>query len=184
MKELFVFNGNWSKKELFYNIFKYENTISIKYKQINYYTKNFQQPFIYPILEMDKYYPNFTHFEKKNLFKNPNEKYLNYNFCLSDNNIIINLIKYYMSIHENKNDEFEKCCLVKKIYHVKGKIGILKKKDDKEESFEIIFISNDTDVEYTCNKKKKIKLRKVIKKIIINAMGQYLVVLKKNMEEE
>ena len=160
MKELFVFNGNWSKKELFYNIYKDENTISIKYKQINYYTKNFQQPFIYPILEMDKYYPNFTHFEKKNLFKNPNEKYLNYNFCLSDNNIIINLIKYYMSIHENKNDEFEKCCLVKKIYHVKGKIGILKKKDDKEESFEIIFISNDTDVEYTCNKKKKDKIKK------------------------
>ena len=150
MKELFIFNRNWSKKELFYNINKKENKISVKYKQLNYYTKNFQQPFIYPILEMDKYYPQFHNFDKNLLFKKPDEKILNYDFSLSENNIIINAIRTLLSEDKNKNLDikFERCCLVKNIYHVKGKIGISKKND----SFEIIFISNDKDVDYTCNK--------------------------------
>ena len=88
MKELFAFNGNWSKKELFYEKEQNKSNLSIKYKRLNYYTRNFQQPFIFPILEMDKYFPNFQNFDKKKLFKNNN--YLNYDFSLSKNNIIIN----------------------------------------------------------------------------------------------
>ena len=150
MKELFIYNRNWSRKDLFYNIKKENNKISINYKQINYYTKSFQQPFIYPILEMNKYYPNFTEFSKDNLYKNKEKEILNYDFSLSDHNIIIKEIKKY--IDKDQNIIFEKCCLVKKIYHVKGKMGILKKKDDNKESFDIIFISNDKDEDFTCNK--------------------------------
>ena len=155
MKDLFVFNQNWSKKDLFYEKEQNKSNLSIKYKRLNYYTKNFQQPFIYPILEMEKYFPNFQNFDKNNLFKNNN--YLNYDFSLSKNNIIINLIKSILKENSNKgqNVEFEKCCLVKEIYHVKGKIGISKKSEGNKDSFEIIFISNDADVEYTCNKNFK-----------------------------
>ena len=152
MKELFVFNRNWSKKELFYNKEQNKSNLSIKYKRLNYYTKNFQQPFIYPILEMDKYFPQFQNFDKKNLFKK--DIYLNYDFSLSKNNIIINLIKSILEENSNKkkNIVFEKCCLVKEIYHIKGKIGISKNEEGNKDSFEIIFISNDKEVENTCNK--------------------------------
>ena len=153
MKELFIYNRNWSKKELFFNINKKDNKITLKYKQLNYFTKSFQQPFIYPILEIEKYYPDFTDFSKDKLYKNNNEKILNYDFSLSDNNIIKNSIKKIIKekIH-NKAIEFEKCCLVKKIYHVKGKLGIIKKEEGNKKSFNIIFISNDKDMNYTCNK--------------------------------
>ena len=171
MKELFIYNRNWSNKELFFNMIKSDNKISIKYKQINYYTKNFQQPFIYPILEMEKYYPNFNEFEKEELFKNKNEKILNYDFSLSNNNIIFKEIKQYLSKNPINNIDFEKCCLIKKIYHVKGKIGVLKKTEKYSESFEIIYISNENEEDYTCNKEikeevgYKMKLRQKMKNI-------------------
>ena len=155
MKELFIYNRNWSKKDLFFTMNKNDNKISIKYKQLSYYTKSFQQPFIYPILEMDKYYPNFNEFEKEKLYKNKNEKILSYDFSLSDNNIIFSEINQYLSKNPLDNIDFEKCCLIKKIYHVKGKIGILNKMENNKESFEIIFISNEKEEEYTCNKEIK-----------------------------
>ena len=158
MKELFIYNNNWSNKEIFYNKNENDNTISIKYKQINYYTKSFQQPFIYPILEIDKYYPEFNDFNKDNLFKNEADEILKYDFSLSDNNIIIEEIKKCIRDKEKSNIEFEKCCLVKKIYHVKGKLGVMKK--NKDDSFKILFISNDKEEEYTCNKHLKIEKTK------------------------
>ena len=167
MKELFIFNRNWSLKDLFYNLDKGKDKISIKYKRLSYYTKSFQQPFIYPILEMDKYFPNFIHFNKEDLFKNKNEKYLNYNFSLSENNILINGLKNYISNNSHKqNIEFEKCCLVKTTHHIKGKIGIKKNIEEDNESFDIIFISNDNQVEYTCN--KELKPDKKIRSFIMN----------------
>ena len=150
MKELLIYNRNWSKKDLFFNIKKDDNKISINYKQINYYTKSFQQPFIYPILEMNKYYPNFSSFSIDALYKNKEKEILNYDFSLSEHNIIIKEIKNY--IDNTQNIPFEKCCLIKKIYHVKGKIGILKRIEENKESFDIIFISNDKDEDFTCNK--------------------------------
>ena len=151
MKELFIFNQNWSKKDLFFNINIKDNEIAIKYKQLNYYTKSFQQPFIYPILEIDKYYPKFNNFNEEKLYKNPNQKILNYDFSLSENNIILKEIKKYITQNKNENNEFEKCCLVKAIYHVKGKLGVFKSEGNNE-SFIIVFISNDKEEEYTCNK--------------------------------
>ena len=148
-KELFIYNRSWS---IFDNINKEDSTITVKYKQLSYYTKSFQQPFMYPILEMDKYYPPFTNFDKKELFRESNKKILNYDFSLSGNNIITSAIEQYVS----KYPYFEKCCLVKKIYHVKGKVGVVKNIEDNNESFEIIFKSNNNEVEYACNKDIKI----------------------------
>ena len=148
MKELFIYNRNWS---IFNKINDNDSKITVKYKQLSYYTKSFQQPFIYPILEMDKYYPPFTNFNKEELFKVSNKKILNYDFSLSEDNKIIKAIDQYLS----KCPNFEKCCLVKKIYHVKGKVGIVKNIEDNNESFDIIFKSNNNEVEYTCNKDLK-----------------------------
>ena len=156
MKELFIYNQNWSRKDLFFNINKKDNKIDIKYKQLNYYTKSFQEPFIYPVLEIEKYYPVFLDFNLAKLYKDSNKKILNYDFSLSDNNIILKEIKNHIS-PKKESIEFEKCCLVKKIYHVKGKLGVVKKFDENNESFEIIFISNDKEEEYTCNKEIKIE---------------------------
>ena len=78
MKELFIYNQNWSRKDLFFNKNEEDtNKISIKYKQLNYYTKSFQEPFIYPVLEIEKYYPVFLDFNLAQLYKDPNKKILN-----------------------------------------------------------------------------------------------------------
>ena len=56
MKELFIYNRLWSKKEFF---FSDDNKYKIKYKQLSYYTQSFQQPLLYPILEFKEYLPQF-----------------------------------------------------------------------------------------------------------------------------
>ena len=80
MKELFIYNGYWSKKEYFFkekakieenegdkkinenkiiiNNNDDDNDSKLKYKQLSYYTRNYQQPILYPILQYDKYIPN------------------------------------------------------------------------------------------------------------------------------
>ena len=91
MKKLFSFNNLWSKRDIFFPK-KYNNKNSnellipnqIKYKQLNYYTKNFQLPFCYPILEYKKYYPNFKKY-KGNLYKENQKKILEYDFELEIN---------------------------------------------------------------------------------------------------
>ena len=86
MKNLFCFNNYWSKKNFFYpKRYKEEKPKIIKYKQINYYTKNFQFPYFYPILEFSNYYPNFSGY-KGELFKNKErEVILEYDFKLEIN---------------------------------------------------------------------------------------------------
>ena len=83
MKELFIYNRFWSKKEFFF-----KDNINIKYKQISYYTKNFQQPLLYPILEFNEYLPFFSRFDKENLFKHDINKIVNYNISFEDNILI------------------------------------------------------------------------------------------------
>jgi len=67
MKKLFIFNIFWSKKRIFFknkiNLDKKEQLKKVKYKQINYYTKNFQYPYIYPILDLREYYPRFSKYK-------------------------------------------------------------------------------------------------------------------------
>ena len=159
MKELFIYNRMWSQKNLFFdfNNDKIKNKKSIKYKQLNYYTKNFQQPLLYPILEISKYYPNFSNFTIDKLYKNPNEEILDYDFSLSnkeDGKFVINnvITKYIDNYHKKEKKEWEKCCLVKKTHHIKGSMSITKKEKDSKKYYELIFISNNKKVNETCNK--------------------------------
>ena len=97
----------------------------MKYKQLSYYTQNFQQPLLYPILEIKEYLPSFSRFKTKNLFQHDLDETINYDFNFKEN-VLTTII--------NKNHPLKKeedkinCCLVKKFYHVKGKIIIKKRR--------------------------------------------------------
>ena len=157
MKKLFSFNNLWSKKDIFYPK-KYNNKNSneslisnqIKYKQINYYTKNFQLPFFYPIFEYKKYYPIFKKY-KGNLYKENQKPILEYDFGLESNekaDIIIDLL-FTQSEKNNTTTISEKCCHIKNTHHVKGELSLIQK-NKKNKNFKIIFTSkNETE---NCNK--------------------------------
>ena len=131
IKELFIYNRFWSNKDFFFikknNNQNSEFDLYLKYKQISYYTQSFQQPLLYPILEFDEYIPSFSRFNKDNIFKPEFNKTINYNFNFQ-NNIINEIIEKNNPINEEKNKI--KCCLIKKNYHVKGEIFIIKRKID------------------------------------------------------
>jgi hypothetical protein len=156
MRDLFIYNRMWSQKQSFFGNKNADNNKqlkSIKYKQMNYYSKNFQQPILYPILELDKYYPEFSKFKIENLFKNPNENILNYNFSLSDDNTYINnIISKYIEKYLRKQQNQEKCCLVKKTHHVKGTISIIEMDYNGVDCFELYFFASQTQIsEPRCN---------------------------------
>ena len=159
MKQLFIYNRLWSKQYLFFknvnNCFvnKIDNNLKVKFKRLNYYTKNFQQPLLYPVLEMNNYYPKFKNLKKediKNLYKKPEDVLLNYDFSLSNFNILnVNFLEKF--IDKNEIVEGLNCCLIKKMYHVKGKIKIDKLDSDSFDS--IFFLSNNDETDEKCNKK-------------------------------
>ena len=63
-KNAFSWRGYWSNRENFFC----ENP-NFKYKLINHYTKNFMKPLLVPILDISYYLPEFSGFNKKNLFR-------------------------------------------------------------------------------------------------------------------
>ena len=157
MKKLFCFNNFWSKRYIFFPK-RYNNNLNIlnkqiKYKQINYYTKNFQFPFFYPILEYKKYYPHFKYY-KGDFFKKNKDNILEYDFELDTNEKAKNIFQILIS----KNTKIsEKCCLVKNTHHVFGKLNILKKINKKNKNnitFTFKYIKKD-DINKNCNKKKE-----------------------------
>ena len=126
---------------------------AIKFRQMSYYTKNFQQPILYPILEVDKYYPEFSKFKLEKLYKNQNETILNYNFSLSEDGVYINnLISKYVEKYLKKQQNQEKCCLVKKTHHVKGYISIIEINYNDIDCFELYFFASSTqNIDPICN---------------------------------
>ena len=143
IKELFIFNRLWSNKKIFYESSLDERKKSnLKYKNINYYTTNFQRPFIYPVLDYKYRYPEFSRFKKlKDLYKK-DENQDDYNFDLdiselenilySYNNEIINEMK------DNKEIKNYCICLIKQEYHIKGNLFVLHGKNN----LNLIFYSN------------------------------------------
>ena len=156
MKKLFIYNRMWSRKELFFND-KNNNVNSdlkaIKYKQMHYYTKSFQQPIFYPILEIEKYYPEFSKFKLENLYKNPLEKILKYDFSLSqDGKYLNNIISTYIEKNIKKLNNQEKCCLVKNTHHIKGSLSIIEMDYNGVDCFELFFFASQSqNTEATCN---------------------------------
>ena len=64
-KQCFSWRGLWSDRNMFFG----ENGPEFKLKLINHYTKNFMRPILVPILDINYYLPDFTNFDKNNLFK-------------------------------------------------------------------------------------------------------------------
>ena len=134
MKELFIFNKFWSNQKLFFH--KSLDTIKkskLKYKNINYYTRNFQRPIIYPSLDYKHRYPEFTHFEiNKDLYllEEDND---DYNFDLDCPELDDLIEEYDKSIFEiiEKNGKINVCqvCLVKQTHHVKGNLFVFYEND-------------------------------------------------------
>ena len=164
MKELFIYNRYWSIKEFFFgnkkdNSNNNKTNLKLKYKQLSFYTKNYQQPLLYPILELEKFFPKFSRFKMEDIFSHDFNKCINYNFIFEDkDNIILEIIKKNNPLYKEKNKI--ECCLVKKNYHVKGEMFILKREENSSD-FEIIFSSdsnNDNDNDRkACNKTTKNK---------------------------
>ena len=107
MKDLFIYNRMWSKKELFFvgkdNKVKNNELKTIKYKQMSFYTKKFQQPILYPILEINKYYPEFSQFNIGNINTNFNS-IVKYKFIIKSILIAINI--YEICLMFNCSDFF------------------------------------------------------------------------------
>ena len=168
MKKLFCFNSLWSKRNIFfpktYNNIE-NKSIKIKYKQINYYTKNFQFPYFYPILEYKRYLPKFKSF-KGELFKDNENIILEYNFKLNRNEKALDIIQKLISVfNESSKKIYEKCCLVKNTHHSFGKLFLFKKDNDESiNKFSLIFKTNKKEKEEkkSCNKRGNNKNNEVI----------------------
>ena len=147
MKNIFIFNKLWSDKKLFFNSKKKEKYL--KYKSINYYTKNYQRPLIFPFLDYKSSYPNFTKFVIKEDFyiekENPDIYDFNLNcpeldeFNLEYEKEILNKIK-----DNTKINSFD-VCMVKRTHHIKGKLFICS--DNYSLLKKIIFYSYPKNIE-------------------------------------
>ena len=122
MKRLFIFNKLWSDKKLFFDTKKREKYL--KYKSINYYTKNYQKPFIFPDLDYKSTYPAFTCFDVKKELYIEEENKDEYNFDLDCPEFDEFNIKYEEEIIENIKKKgkinYYDVCLVKRTHHIKG----------------------------------------------------------------
>lgn len=155
MKELFIYNRFWGQKEHFFNMKNNQIPKKVKYKHINYYTRNFQQPILFPILELDKYYPKLSSFELGNLYNEPNESILNYDFSLSGDEFYINnKVSKFIENFIRKSKNLIKCCLVKKTHHIKGAMFILEFKSPNDGNFfDLYFLSSkEQETEEICNR--------------------------------
>jgi hypothetical protein len=135
MKKLFVFNKLWSNQKNFFNnsLDKMKKS-KLKYKNINYYTRNFQRPIIYPVLDYKYRYPDFSHYKIKDDFYNNEEDKDDYNFDLDCPEFNEFIEKYDNEIFKiiEKNGKINICevCLVKQTHHVKGNLFVFYN-DDK-----------------------------------------------------
>ena len=79
---------------------------------------------------------------------------INYNFNLVENNLS-NEINKIISNKDNKNN-FQQCCLIKKLYHVKGKVSVYEV--DKKGGFNILFTADSDSNGPSCNNKDNLCL--------------------------
>ena len=173
MKELFLFNRFWSKEKIFFNLSK-GKTSKTKYKNINYYTRNFQRPIIYPVIDYKYRYPEFSKYKmKENLYMNDDEekekeKNANYekiendfNFdldCPEFDEIIKNINTEIYKQIKNVNKKFIdifNVCQVKQYTHIKGNLFLYHLKS----KLRIIFFSYFYDFEN--NEEKYLQCNKI-----------------------
>ena len=151
MKELFFFNKLWSNKELFFGNeqiqkiqkVKYEirlkKNLGLKYKIINYYTRNFQRPIIYPVLDYKNRYPSFSNYNINNVkdFYLPDTEYKDdYNFDFESKKLEEHIEEYNEKIKSKitklENVKiFPNTCFVKQTYHIKGDLFFINNDNNK-----------------------------------------------------
>ena len=109
-RELFSWNNSYSNKELFYTHNK-----NLKYKLLNFMSKELGNPLLVPILDFKRYKPQFSSFDdKKKLFRRQ---------CESKINVDLNIFEEEplpKNIDEEKYSFI--CRYVKPYIHIKGKI--------------------------------------------------------------
>ena len=181
MKELFLFNRFWSNEEIFFNLSQDKNS-RVKYKNINYYTRNFQRPIIYPVIDYKYRYPEFSLYKiKENFYMNDEEKKEenkenkenaqiekiedDFNFDLDcpefDKIIKKNNTIVYKNIKKNDSKSLDifSVCQVKQLTHIKGILFLYQLKT----KFRLIFFSylydfkNEEEIYSKCNKINKDK---------------------------
>ena len=163
IKELFVFNRLWSNQKLFYtHTIDKRKESNLKYKNINYYTRNFQRPVIYPILDYKYRYPNFSKFKIEKDFYNIPESEDDYNFDL-DCPELDEILKQYIEktlnyITENKDIKKYNVCQIKQEYHIKGKLFVINTKKECKIYFYTGF--NDQIENLKCINSKKDEKKK------------------------
>ena len=69
-KKLFSWRGFWSDRELFF-----EHPERLKLKRKNHLSEEMTMPLLCPVLDMEYYLPDFSKFDKNNLFNNKNYDY-------------------------------------------------------------------------------------------------------------
>ena len=131
MKNLFIFNKLWSDKKLFFDQEKKEKYL--KYKSINYYTSNYQRPFIFPDLDYKYSYPNFSNFKIKDDFYIKEENTDDYNFNLDCPELDEFNIEYEQEDIKKwiKSCELLNVCMVKRTHHIKGILFICNNAESK-----------------------------------------------------
>ena len=137
MKELFIFNRLWSdQKKFFFDSLIKRKESNIKYKNINYYTRNFQRPIMYPVLDYKYRYPDFYCFKINDNFYNVKESKDDYNFDLDcpelDKLVEEYNDKIFSEIEKNGKINVYYCCYIKQLYHIKGKLFIVHNDNDKK----------------------------------------------------
>ena len=155
MKELFIFNRLWSNQNLFFksSLKEIKEESKIKYKNINYYTNNYQKPIIYPILDYKYRYPEFSLFKIDDTFYVVPDNKDDYNFEIFCPELDKFTEKYNKDIqneiHEYKINTyyFPNICLIKSSYHIKGNLIFINNINNKI----IYFISHDSEDNSTCN---------------------------------
>ena len=131
MKELFIYNRFWSNQKMFYTESLNERKESnIKYKNINYYTRNFQRPIIYPVLDYKYRYPLFYDYTPGdcNMY-NIKEIDDDYNFDYDSPELDKYIYEYnqqiFQEIEKNGKINTYYACLLKQLYHVRGILFIV-----------------------------------------------------------
>ena len=129
MKEIFIFNRLWSNKKIFYyDSLNKRKESTLKYKNINYYTNNFQRSILYPILDYKNRYPKFSHYKVDEILYH-NEIVDDYNFdffCPELDKIIDDyLLDIYKDIETDIGIKKYNVCLIKQLYHVKGNLFVI-----------------------------------------------------------
>ena len=130
IKELFIFNKLWSDQKLFFCFtLKERRKSNLKYKNINYYTNNFQRPIIYPVLDYKYRYPIFSNFTCDKYLYRQEESKDDYNFDFYSPELDKFVDEYneelYKEIKNNKKIQIYKACRIKQQYHIKGNLFLV-----------------------------------------------------------